>query len=315
FPTDREPVLTVAMSPDGNWLAAGCTDFSARLFRTTARKSTQSVNLLLGHGGAVTAVAFTPDGRQLLTGSRDGTVRIWNAGERGPAPPKQALLGHSGPVTGVSFLPDTRTLAAAGQDGSVILWDLLAPASNRAARRLAPGEPRPPGLDVAAARPRLADRADVRVTSPDGRWLALAEASGGARLWDLRAKAQTACELVSRERAVVQLGFGPDGRWLMAGTFQGTALLFDLTVPEPSASGVLLGACYSPIQCVAFSADGKWVAVGTADGPVWAWHLKASDLVAQASELAIRNLSHAEWRQHVGDEPYRRTFPNLPDGD
>lgn len=34
--------------------------------------------------------------------------------------------------------------------------------------------------------------------------------------------------------------------------------------------------------------------------------------MALAYERLPRNLTHAEWTQYLGDEPYRATCPNLP---
>ncbi len=40
------------------------------------------------------------------------------------------------------------------------------------------------------------------------------------------------------------------------------------------------------------------------------WRIE--DLVHDLCARMTRNLSFAEWKQYVGNEPYRRTCPNLP---
>jgi hypothetical protein len=85
LPLDREePVLrdhgvmifTVAISPDGRFLAAGGFDPEVRLWRTDDENLAPRV--FDAHDRSVLTVAFTPDGRQLLTAGGDGVFRIWD---------------------------------------------------------------------------------------------------------------------------------------------------------------------------------------------------------------------------------------------
>jgi len=43
---------------------------------------------------------------------------------------------------------------------------------------------------------------------------------------------------------------------------------------------------------------------------VWLW--KTDDLQAETCKRLTRNLTEDEWRQYLGDEPYRKTCQNLP---
>lgn len=69
------PVLSLAFSPDGKWLATGSADKACRLWNVD--KGVQ-VRVLGGHEGPVNAVAFSPDGKLLATGSEDTTVLLWD---------------------------------------------------------------------------------------------------------------------------------------------------------------------------------------------------------------------------------------------
>ena len=56
---------------------------------------------------------------------------------------------------------------------------------------------------------------------------------------------------------------------------------------------------------------GRWLVTGWSDDfSVWAW--QPADLIAQACARLTRNLTRAEWRLYLGDEPYRATCPALP---
>ena len=39
------------------------------------------------------------------------------------------------------------------------------------------------------------------------------------------------------------------------------------------------------------------------------------DLIDLACSRLTRNLAQAEWAQYLGDEPYRKTCENLPEGE
>jgi len=43
---------------------------------------------------------------------------------------------------------------------------------------------------------------------------------------------------------------------------------------------------------------------------VWLW--RPEDLIAEACARLTCNLTREEWRQYIGDEPYRPTCPELP---
>ncbi|MCK9896771.1 WD40 repeat domain-containing protein, partial [Frankia sp. AgB32] len=69
------PVLSVAVTPDGQQIISGGSDGTVRIWnRDTGTEHTT----LTGHTSTVWSVAVTPDGQQIISGGDDGTVRIWN---------------------------------------------------------------------------------------------------------------------------------------------------------------------------------------------------------------------------------------------
>eukprot|EP01137_Pigoraptor_chileana_P025186 Opistho-2@94276 len=69
-------VLSVAYSPDGQTVATGSGDCTARVWDAATG---QCKLTLSGHSDAVASVAFSPDGRTIATGSDDKTARVWDA--------------------------------------------------------------------------------------------------------------------------------------------------------------------------------------------------------------------------------------------
>jgi len=74
LPCGRAMVTSLAISPDGQTIAAGCNDHAIRLWGTDWRERPP----LRGHEAAVQRVIFSPDGRWLASGGDDQTVRVWS---------------------------------------------------------------------------------------------------------------------------------------------------------------------------------------------------------------------------------------------
>jgi WD40 repeat protein len=159
-------VRTLAVSPDGAFLATGSTDFATgrvQLWRPPARRPVWVSEPI----SAVDAVAFSPDGRYLASGHRDGRAVLWDVRSGKPA---HLLAGHNGWVLGVAFAPDGKRFATASMDKTVKLWDLAT------------------GKEILTLTGH-SDRATLLAFSPDGRLLASAGYDGSIRLYAAGASA------------------------------------------------------------------------------------------------------------------------------
>ena len=75
-------IFSVAISPDGQYVAAGSMDAVVRIWDVSTG---QLVERLRGHRYGVYSVAFTPDGRGLVSGSLDKTLKFWDLSGMGAA--------------------------------------------------------------------------------------------------------------------------------------------------------------------------------------------------------------------------------------
>lgn len=123
----KEPVVSLAWSPDGSRVASASLDATARIYDVG---SGQTEHTLEGHRGSVKAVAFSPDGRRIVTGSEDRTARVWSA-DTGQV--ETELRGHTNSVESVAWHPDGETVATGSVDATIRLWGLARRADRRRA--------------------------------------------------------------------------------------------------------------------------------------------------------------------------------------
>ena len=117
FTTDDE-VFSVAFSPDGTRLVAGCADRSVRLFDVATRKQQKMIE---DHADWVMDVAWSADGKKIATASRDKTSKVFDSttGES-----QATFSAHAQPVFGVGFLPDGASVATGGRDNRIRVWTI-----------------------------------------------------------------------------------------------------------------------------------------------------------------------------------------------
>ncbi|CAE6437631.1 unnamed protein product [Rhizoctonia solani] len=110
---------SVAISPDGNWVAVS--ENSHILLWDVQTKSFVENGNFLGHTDSVTCLAFSPGGYHIVSGSKDRSIRVWETHNRkitvGP------LEGHDGTINSVMFSPDGTLIVSASRDHTIRVWD------------------------------------------------------------------------------------------------------------------------------------------------------------------------------------------------
>jgi serine/threonine protein kinase/WD40 repeat protein len=111
-------VMSMAVSPDGRQLLAGCYRKVLCLWDLTRG---ELVRQIPHDSGTPAAVAFSPNGRLALSGGSDGLLRVWNV-ESGQE--LHRFEGHEGTVTSARFMADGRRIISGAEDRTIRVWKL-----------------------------------------------------------------------------------------------------------------------------------------------------------------------------------------------
>jgi WD40 repeat protein/beta-lactamase regulating signal transducer with metallopeptidase domain len=211
-------VRSVAFSPDGKVLAAGCYDGALRLydpatFAPWAVGDAESG----GHTNAgVNGICFFKNGKYLATAGFDNTVRVWDvaavvarprAADPIHFPPVAIFEGHTKRVLSVAASEDGLTLLSGSADNSARVWDIPDPLP-------AMGE-----KPVVVKKERLTlgghtSGVEAIAVSPDGQFL-VTGAWGGTLLVRDRDGQKTLLNS-QFQTGLICAAFSPDGKYLAA---------------------------------------------------------------------------------------------------
>jgi WD40 repeat protein len=118
-------LLSVAVSPNGKYVACGAEDGNLYIFNFTDG-TLRGETKIFAHAQGVTALTFSKDSAFVISGGADGNIKLWNAKT------KQffsVLEGHSDIVYDVNESPDGKNLISASEDTSIKIWSPAVPAT------------------------------------------------------------------------------------------------------------------------------------------------------------------------------------------
>ena len=280
--------LCVALSPDGEFLAAGTSAGEVCVWRVADRTP---LLMLQAHNGPVHGVALGNEGRLMASASEDGTVRLWEAASGHSL---GVLAGHTSPVYGVALSTDGRLLASGGFDGTTRLWDV----STRQLVSTLEGHPGGVwsvafsgdshllasgcfdgsiGIWDVITKQQLAmldghgnSVWSVRL-SHDGELLATGTEDSMVRLWEV-SSGRLLATLQGHTGSIRGVALSRDRQLLASASWDGTVRLWELPDGQPLA--VLEGHA-GPVRGVALGDDGRLLASGSLDGSVRLWEAPA----------------------------------------
>lgn len=268
-------IYTLAISPDGQWLAAGgrtgLPGMSRHPIRIYDLSTGQFAFLLDGHVEPVLSLAFSPDGKLLGSGGMDDRAVLWNLADGSRA---AVLEGHKGDVNGIRFTPAGGRVVTGSDDRSLRIWSV--------------GD----GGTIAT----LEGHTDLVVSvavSKDGS-IASSSFDQTVRLWDIEGRPRA---VINSDNRVIGLAFSPDGRLLLAGpgTQPFVSRVFDLT------KGELVGnydGHDNLVYAAAFSPDGRLAATpGGNNHEIHLWDPLTGKLV-----LTLAGSGQAVWSAGISKD-------------
>jgi WD40 repeat protein/serine/threonine protein kinase len=263
---ESDPIISLAASPDGNWLAigthhqGGLSVWDLRTRRMAVRLAKNEDNVQAVFSPTDPLLAFTS---QAVTSSGQvkNTLRLWNTSTHR----LEAEFPLEGKGVGIAFGDDGRTLVtstSSGVQGQITLWRI--PGATRLATFLSEQADYDIGTCFAA--------------TPDLSFAAYVLAGGGRlRVVDLHAGKELWTAVGANER-VTALAFSPDGKTLASGGgFIDTNRNIRLwNVASGKVTGELEGHSFW-IGSLVFWPDGKSLASSSADQTLRVWDVKSHE--------------------------------------
>jgi hypothetical protein len=273
-------VETLAMSPNGNHVAAGVENGGVYLY---SQGSTRTFN---GHSARVRSLAFSPDGNLLASGDVNGVIQLWNT----TTGQLQGTLNQSsGAVSGLVFSRSGSTLLAGGLGGKVEQYTV----SNLSLMRqytdaiVAPGALAMSysGQHMAASTGRIViiwdvanggrvdrfDASDNTITGLDylanDSGLVIGDSYGNVSIWDLAS--QTQRQTFDTGWEVASLALSPDRQTIVIGAKRDSTGLSEVSFWDLNGNRPTPPVYFDdPITSVLWLPDGRIVA-GSATGEVF----------------------------------------------
>lgn len=236
--TYEEPVKCLAISPDGNWLAAGVGEYSMRMIETGTGREVRKVVFDDG----IQSVAFSPDGRYIAV---CGYCTIYIIESESSSQVSKAEFVED--VHAMCFSPDSRMVVVTAGDYKKT------------------GEARV--IDAATGKLlssiTLGGEAVSTSFSPDSRLIAVGEgfSLGPGTAWLIEAASGKVLRRTSYSEGVTTIGFSPNGNLMIIGGEDSAARIIEtITGREVAISQfdrTVNSACFSP--------DGRYIAAGVND--------------------------------------------------
>ncbi|NMF83956.1 NB-ARC domain-containing protein [Nodosilinea sp. P-1105] len=281
-------ILSIAFSPDSNYLAAGAANSEIRLWQISDQ---QPVHNLTGHLDWVWALAFASDHAWLASGSADGEVRLWNT-KTGSA--IRTFPRHNARIWHVSFHHQDQWLVSGSDDGEVRLWAI----NSHHATGITTEQP------VVVIQNQGTKVRSLGI-SPNSRTIAIGKYDGTIDIWavDLQHPQRPAPhqhQLAGHQGRVLAISFSPQGN-LMASTDEaGIIQIWDthhwtLLNRFPRNS--------HRIRTAAFSPDGTTLVSGSDKGHMGIWH-RVNELDQGTGPTTLSG--HTNWIWSVAFSPNGR---------
>ena len=292
--------------------------------------------------GTVRSIAFHPQGEIIVFAGGEDKITLWNWQQDTQS---GIPLDLEERVMELAFSADGQFLAARfdSEEAPVLIWDVetqeqiaeIEKEGQDSTEALAIAfHPQEPWLAIAYGDHVLLWDAELqaplgeftleetqRVFSalafhPNGKVLATGGAGGLAR-WDLKTFEPIALpnEANSTSRSKNYLAYDPSGTWLVSGSLT----LYDAETGEeigqidPRGENTLAKQdTLRMMSTPSFSASGVRMSAYAHGNEIFFWQLDTGAWLEASCKIANRNMTQTEWMTYLGEQPYRKTCPDLP---
>ncbi len=276
---------SLAISPNGRWLACGTTTSGIQLFNLNAQNSPPTI--LQEHKGWVEALIFTPDNKGLFSASTDKSVIYWdlitNVGT-------VFVSMENTKVKCMAIAPAGRFMYGGTDDGQLIRWN----------------------LDTKEATVIFkSDKNSIYAVSlnSSGSRLAFVDKNGTLRLADTKTNGILKVIPAHSARSL-DVRFSPDDRQIATSSMDKTIKIWDAN--NLGNKPIVISKHDAWVLSIAFSPDGKYLVTSSEDGDyIYYWPTHASYMADQMCGKLGRNFSQREWETYISlDIPYQKTCAN-----
>lgn len=251
-------VMSVAWSPDGEWLGVGLDDGQVVLCHAADGRRRWGASV---HPGGVNRVSFSADSRRLASGGEDGRVLVFDVDSGAEL---LALSTDLESVICVAFAPTGHALAASGEgdpgleESTIHVWN---------------GESGAPIARIAT------DSSQIHRVAwcEEGRRLLAADDEGTIGAWDV-ATQELEFTFDEHGESVRSLTVSPDGRLVASGDKEGVIVIWRLD--DRRVVRELKGHHLSVLG-LAFRRGGEELASCGMDGLVRIWSVDAPEVVSR----------------------------------
>jgi WD40 repeat protein len=276
---------SLAVSPNGRWLACGTTTSGIQLFNLNAQNSPPTI--LQGHKGWVETLIFTPDNKGMFSASTDKSIIYWDliSGAK-----TVFVTMDNTKVKCLAVAPAGHFMYGGTDDGQLIRWN----------------------LDTKEATVVFkSDNNSIYAVSinSNGSRIAFVDKNGVLRLADTRTNGILKVVPAHSSRSL-DVKFSPDDHQIATSSMDKTIKIWDAN--NLGNKPIVIDKHDAWVLSVAFSPDGKFLVSSSENGDyIYYWPTHASFMADQMCGKLARNFSQREWETYISyDFPYQKTCAN-----
>jgi len=243
-----KPVISVAISPDGEKLVSASDDKTIKIWNLTTKEVERTIRGL----GSSLVIAISPNGQKLAVGSNDKTIKIWDLsnGKR-----ERVIKGHKEKINGLVF-KNSRILVSYSNDGIIKVWDTSEGILHR-------------NLEAHT------ESVFASAISADGEILISGSSDRTIRIWDLNNGTNKSSIFAEHQASIRALSINGEQTIVASGGYGNNINLWDLKTKRLINE---LTGYTGHIEALVFSPDGNTLFSGSRDRNIYIWDVCAMKL-------------------------------------